>query len=781
MTVLRVLMELADFRLSFSPRAGAFPLGLTLSISMACSALAQRQPAIPPDLQDTETALSISADSQQKEKGAYHLRGHVEVTYQTMKLTAAEADYEEASGEITARGHVVFTDAESHLAADEVHYNVRTKRGWFANGDGYLHARIHPRTRMLTTANPFYIRAARLERLDAQTYTIEHGRLSTCECEEKGWSISARSARVELDDKVVAHDAVFRLFRIPILFFPVVVNATGQRTRQTGFLLPHIGNSSQKGFIVGDGFFWAINPSMDLLLGLEDFSRRGLAGRSQFRMRPSESSELTADFFSVQDRTGQAPGESLRVLGKDRDIGGGFRGVVDVDYITSLAFRLTYSDNFTQAVTSEVHQTGFLTKDFDAYSINLYASRYQNFLSAARVPGNSVILRQTPSFSASGIDKQAGNTPFYFSFDASASGAGRTEPGLDIPQLSDRFDFHPEVTLRTKAFWGFHFTPAAGFRATHYGTSLKPDHNPLNRLLGEFSLDLRPPSLEKIFSHAAWGRRFKHVIEPDIRYRVVRAHNSDELVDIVRYDQVDILSETNEVEYSLTNSILARKDVPEGTADTPQAREVVSWRVSQKYYFDPTFGGALVPGRNFVFDSTISLTGFAFAQGRRLSPVVSVLKFAPFSSYDTEVRMDLNPNGGGVLNAGITSHVRRGPLGVALTDFFINRTAVLNTPVAPTGAPSQLPSFHFLRTVATYGDAKRKGFSGAFGIDYNFARKIANQVVSQASYNFGCFALDLEYRRFALGTLRQENVFRVALSLANVGTFGNLKPREVLY
>src|SRR5207247_825045 len=113
----------------------------------------------------------------------------------------------------------------------------------------------------------------------------------------------------------------------------------------------------------------------------------------------------------------------------------------------------------------------------------------------------------------------------------------------------------------------------------------------------------------------------------------------------------------------------------------------------QKYYFDPTFGGALQPGSKVVFDPTISLTGFAFAQGRRLSPLVSVLKFAPFSNYDTELRADFNPSGGGVLNAGITSRVHRGPL----------------------------------------------------------------------------------------GTLRRENVFRVALSLANVGAFGNLRSRERLH
>ncbi len=130
------------------------------------------------------------------------------------------------------------------------------------------------------------------------------------------------------------------------------------------------------------------------------------------------------------------------------------------------------------------------------------------------------------------------------------------------------------------------------------------------------------------------------------------------------------------------------------------------------------------------------------------------------------------------MNAGITSHLRRGPFGLAFTDFFINRTAAPSTPLAPL---AKLPSFNLLRTVATYGDVNRKGLSGAFGLDYNFAQGIAHQVVSQVSYNFGCFGLDFEYRRFVLGALRRENQFRVALSLANVGTFGNLKPRERLY
>ena len=214
-------------------------------------------------------------------------------------------------------------------------------------------------------------------------------------------------------------------------------------------------------------------------------------------------------------------------------------------------------------------------------------------------------------------------------------------------------------------------------------------------------------SLSRIFSTTSCARR-----------------DPENILDIVRFDAMDIFTETNEVEYSLTNTILARKDVPDNSPDIPQARDIFSWRISQKYYFDPTFGGALVPGQNNVFASTIDLTGFAFEHGQRFSPVDSVFKFAPFSNYDTEIRTDVNPSGrAAFVDAGITSHVKRGLLGSRLQDFFINHSSYFlsstctggatTTPTsirrtAPT-APAPLTAFHLLGAVVTYGDPNHRG------------------------------------------------------------------------
>jgi LPS-assembly protein len=787
MANLRISMKLARNSSGLAALERRFPVWLLiLVLGRALPGRAQNPPAPTADASANERTVITRSDYQSKEKHLYRLKGHVEITLGQWKLTADEATYDETTGEVTARGHIVFTDPETFLEADEAYYNLRTGHGWFTNGHGFVHTALRLSPRVLPTENPFYFQSRRVERLDKSTYLMDHGRVTTCDNVKCGWTISARSARVDVGDKVVSEGALFRLLRVPVFYSPILINSIGVHPRRAGLLMPQIGNSGQKGFTVSEGFFWPLNRSADLLLGIVNYSHRGLGGAGQFRVRPTPTSDLTVNFFGVNDRGTNAapnlaaPGQSWRVQGQAKNLGYGFRGVADVDYISSLAFRQTFTDNFTQAVTSEVHQTGFITKNFGAYSLNAYASRYQNFLSTERIPGNSIIIRHAPSFSFSGLDQQVGRTPFFFAFDTSADGVSRTQPGENI-MFSERTDFHPTVTVRSKPFWGFHLTPSAGLRATHYGTSLLPNHDPLTRLLGEFSVDLRPPSFAKVFAGTVGGRRFKHVIEPDIRYRLVRARDPEDITDILRFDQTDILTETNEIEYSLTNTIFTRQDSSPGSGETPQARELISWRLSQKYYFDPTFGGALQPGNEVVFDPTISLTGFAFARGERLSPLVSVLKLAPFSNYDTELRADFNPSGGGVLNAGVTSHVRRGLMGLAVTDFFISKTAAELQPLPPSTTLAELTSFNLLRTVMSYGEASRKGLSTALGLDYNFTKGIAHQIVGQVSYNFGCFAIDFEYRRFALGALRRENQFRVALSLANVGTFGNLKPRERLY
>ena len=133
------------------------PLGLFVALGMALISAAQQPPSIPLELGSPDKIITLRADSQEKDKDIDRFHGHVEVTYRGMKLTADEVTYDEASGEVAGKGHVLFIDPRSHIAADEVHYNIRTQKGWFSNGHGFVHTNPRARPKVLYTENPYYI------------------------------------------------------------------------------------------------------------------------------------------------------------------------------------------------------------------------------------------------------------------------------------------------------------------------------------------------------------------------------------------------------------------------------------------------------------------------------------------------------------------------------------------------------------------------------------------------------------------------------------------------
>ena len=76
-------------------------------------------------------------------------------------------------------------------------------------------------------------------------------------------------------------------------------------------------------------------------------------------------------------------------------------------------------------------------------------------------------------------------------------------------------------------------------------------------------------------------------------------------------------------------------------------REWASWQIAQKYFLNSSFGGAIIPGRRNLFDTTLDLTGIAFlTDARNLSPLISRLRFEAISNLRIEWDMDYDPKGG---------------------------------------------------------------------------------------------------------------------------------------
>jgi LPS-assembly protein len=81
-----------------------------------------------------------------------------------------------------------------------------------------------------------------------------------------------------------------------------------------------------------------------------------------------------------------------------------------------------------------------------------------------------------------------------------------------------------------------------------------------------------------------------------------------------------------------------------------------------------------------------------------------------------------------------------------------------------------------------YGSPTKRGLSAAINGGYDTEFHLLQYAAGQMSYNWDCCGVSFEYRRFFLPSVsRNENRFGFAFTLANIGSFGNLKRRERLF
>ena len=802
------------------------PAAATVSTPASAPETAPPLPTAPAG--QTEEPVTIRAVQQEKDGSIYHLRGGVEIHYRTYILHADQVTYNTDTGDSELEGHVVLDGGpyDEHVEASHGTYNVRTETGTFYSVIGTVGFRMRKSRYVLTTSNPFAFTGKIVEKHGPDHYLVRQGTVTTCELPRPKWQFNARRISVDVDGTAKIYNSDFRLLGMPVFYFPFVTHPVQKEQRQTGLLIPSFGNSSTKGLIAGESVYWVFNRSMDAALGAEYYSRRGWAQRGEFRARPSDSSYLYFNYVGVVDRGIGNPrqdqgGEDARFLAEHPF--GNFRGVANVDYLSSFVFRIAFTDVYTQAIDSEVRSQIFLSNTTNGFHFNVLAERYQNFEVCVPEPGTNtgcstitqtelVRVLHTPSFFISGEERQLGNTPLYWSFESAAEGLQRRQIGFRTADLVGRFDLAPSLALPVQ--WrGWSLRPELTLRDTFYTEERNPADSAiaandiLNRKSLEASVELRPPALSRVFDRPWLGRKWKHVIEPRMRYDYVTGINN--FADILRFDATDVLTNTNEVEYSLVNRIYAKhldpnvKDcdvpgmstltiggvpqvgaVPWEPPPSPDAlpcasgpREILSWEIGQKYFFDRTFGNALVAGQRNVFTTTADFTGIAFLdEARRFAPIISRLRIETSPRTNTEWDLDYDFKAGRINASTALVNYRYGPFTVGGGDAFLR---VINNSLGTT--PAGAGDFHQLRVLFGYGQLNKRGFSAAssFGFDANHGS--LQYATAQTSYNWDCCGLSLEYRRFALGSVRNENQYRFSFTLSNVGAFGNLRRQERLY
>src|SRR5262245_31727207 len=180
-------------------------------------------------------------------------------------------------------------------------------------------------------------------------------------------------ARVDPHRRVTAKGSVLRLENVPVFYMPYVAVPSADRSRSTGFLIPSTATSTTKGRSIREAFYWAINRSADATFIGEYFTKRGAAGAVDFRAIPSRNSWIQVQTQFAHDRLGQG-GQSARILSYG-DFPRGFRGVADMNFVSSVVFRQVYEDGLNVISSPLEHSLAFLTQNTSRASTNFLYSR----------------------------------------------------------------------------------------------------------------------------------------------------------------------------------------------------------------------------------------------------------------------------------------------------------------------------------------------------------------------------------------------------------------------
>jgi LPS-assembly protein len=845
-----------------------------------------------PPIKPPQRAILESDLPQSRHDDIYTAAGNVTLTYEGHILRADSLSYNDATGDVTAQGHVELSggDNDEHLQASHATYNLNTQTGRFYDVTGSVglsqaaRAPVDTNTNagIATTntvhqpsyqnSNPFLLEGKIVVKTGPTAYTIYNGSVTSCLLPHPDWQLFARKISV---DNGQAHMAgsTFKLLGLPLLFLPYVTHPVDTEERQSGLLIPVFGYSTaskgtgSKGFTVGEQAYLILGRSADLTVGSLYYSLRGYSENATFRYRGLGTDFFNAHFTALQDRgfVSDVTGLYTNQGGEDvtssfrREFSPHLRAVGDAEYLSSYIYREAFTENFNQAVSTDITSIAYLTQQSRGFSLDARADRYQGLkvVPTTTTPGEEIKIFHAPSIDFSGDDHRIAGTPLLWSATASASGLKRVQPNFATSGITERIDLRPELSLPL-TFAGWNTLSSIALRETAYSRSRKAPYgngvapielsSPLSRTSVEMNVDIRPPVLERTFNvpekwQHLFGDQVRHTIEPEVVYRNV--HGIDNFLSVLRFDDVDLASNTDELKYGLTQHLyfkphpaapikpkpgcpataavvedtrpdpdeaptLDANGIPNTTAKapdqplrthprhadpcapaatTPPQHEWFSWQLAQKHFFDQVFGGAVIDGRRNIFDTTLNFSGIAFlTEPRSISPLLSKMRFRSSSHTDIEWDFDFDTGARKFTRNNTFVDVHEGKIFAGFSYARLNAPGRFYTEVVnpitsqTTGLTSSATSnFSQMRLLFGYGAPSQPGLSVATsaGIDLNLGS--AQYITVQASYNWNCCGLSVEYRRYNLGNVRDEGAYRFNFTLANIGTAGNLRRAESLF
>jgi len=240
-----------------------------------------------------EEKVTLEADSvTSQDNNTVTAAGNVLILYKDMTLTADKVRFDKKKNVARAWDNVTFKDKDNIIHATYIEMDLDTKKGLIRDGKGFY--------------KPYhYFTAQKIEKIGENNYILHNSTISSCSGEVPDWSFRSDKARINYGEYFIADDATANIKNLPVLYFPYFIWPI-KTERESGFLVPNAGYSSEVGAFFTPKYFWNIGVDKDATFGLNYYSFRGLQFLSEFRYNKSQKEDIYLYGEYIYDRDSEA-------------------------------------------------------------------------------------------------------------------------------------------------------------------------------------------------------------------------------------------------------------------------------------------------------------------------------------------------------------------------------------------------------------------------------------------------------------------------------------------
>jgi LPS-assembly protein len=495
------------------------------------------RPGMSDDTPMDEAPMFVSAKASRyaQETQTATLAGDVVLRQSGMQIEADEAKLHQLENRGELIGNVKLRDQGTLVVGDRAEIQLDNGEAKVENAEYVLH-KGHVRGSALYA-----------KREDSAIIRLKDGTYTRCEPGSNAWNLKGNNIKLNPATGFgTATNVTLRVKDIPVFYTPYIYFPIDDR-RQSGFLAPSIGSSSDTGFLLATPYYFNLAPNYDATLYPTYMSNRGLLMEGEFRYltKGSEGQVGGAWLDDAEDeRELQSEYEDQRWMYNWQHKGGlDSRLLAEVDYtdISDPYYFQDLNSDLEVSSTTFVNQRGTLTYRGDNFTAGLNAHAYElatvtDITPYDRLP--QITFNGALPFQPGGLNFAYQTEFVRFDRDLRSGNFsdenGNLEPWYDtrIKGLArangDRIHLEPGVSLPLNWTWGY-VKPTIKYLQTDYDLDL--DQQGKNSLLAEqeysssqdrgvglFNLD---SGLYFDRDTSLFGKNYRQTLEPRLYYLYV--------------------------------------------------------------------------------------------------------------------------------------------------------------------------------------------------------------------------------------------------------------------